>query len=101
MITLALGQVLWGIAFGWRSLTGGDDGLPSVPRPRLPLPWALTDGGPFNYFVLAFFAVDRKSTRLNSSHGYISYAVFCLKKKKKTVEILKSQRQLTRKEQES
>src|SRR2546422_4581091 len=29
----------------------------------------------------AFFG-DRKSTRLNSSHGYISYAVFCLKKKK-------------------
>src|SRR2546422_7506517 len=28
-------------------------------------------------------ATDRKSTRLNSSHGYISYAVFCLKKKKK------------------
>src|SRR2546429_4766986 len=27
---------------------------------------------------------DRKSTRLNSSHGYISYAVFCLKKKKNT-----------------
>src|SRR2546422_4738566 len=30
---------------------------------------------------------DRKSTRLNSSHGYISYAVFCLKKKKKKKEI--------------
>src|SRR2546422_10510818 len=30
---------------------------------------------------------DRKSTRLNSSHGYISYAVFCLKKKKKTITI--------------
>src|SRR2546422_4496660 len=30
---------------------------------------------------------DRKSTRLNSSHGYISYAVFCLKKKKKLGEI--------------
>src|SRR5687768_3590393 len=29
-------------------------------------------------------SLDRKSTRLNSSHGYISYAVFCLKKKKKT-----------------
>src|SRR5256884_8781551 len=29
---------------------------------------------------------DRKSTRLNSSHGYISYAVFCLKKKKKLQE---------------
>src|SRR5687768_18195050 len=30
-------------------------------------------------------ARDRKSTRLNSSHGYISYAVFCLKKKKKKI----------------
>src|SRR2546429_6365147 len=29
---------------------------------------------------------DRKSTRLNSSHGYISYAVFCLKKKITTIE---------------
>src|SRR5256884_1230121 len=29
---------------------------------------------------------DRKSTRLNSSHGYISYAVFCLKKKKKNTD---------------
>src|SRR2546429_6966401 len=29
------------------------------------------------------WAKDRKSTRLNSSHGYISYAVFCFKKKKK------------------
>src|SRR2546422_11511020 len=28
--------------------------------------------------------LDRKSTRLNSSHGYISYAVFCLKKKKQS-----------------
>src|SRR2546422_2622770 len=33
---------------------------------------------------------DRKSTRLNSSHGYISYAVFCLKKKKKNDELIKS-----------
>src|SRR2546422_4057403 len=29
--------------------------------------------------------LDRKSTRMNSSHGYISYAVFCLKKKKKHI----------------
>src|SRR2546422_5726925 len=35
---------------------------------------------------------DRKSTRLNSSHGYISYAVFCLKKKKKTEKNTKSHR---------
>src|SRR2546422_8620100 len=33
-------------------------------------------------------ARDRKSTRLNSSHGYISYAVFCLKKKKKKKDII-------------
>src|SRR3712207_7303320 len=32
------------------------------------------------------FGLDRKSTRLNSSHANISYAVFCLKKKKKMVE---------------
>src|SRR2546429_6383229 len=33
---------------------------------------------------------DRKSTRLNSSHGYISYAVFCLKKKKNESQIIGS-----------
>src|SRR2546429_7094014 len=33
---------------------------------------------------------DRKSTRLNSSHGYISYAVFCLKKKKYRKAIVRS-----------
>src|SRR2546427_3386162 len=33
-------------------------------------------------------SADRKSTRLNSSHSQISYAVFCLKKKKKTTEIV-------------
>src|SRR2546422_1370958 len=37
--------------------------------------------------VLAKMRADRKSTRLNSSHGYISYAVFCLKKKKTTNEL--------------
>src|SRR2546422_5419450 len=37
--------------------------------------------------------VDRKSTRLNSSHGYISYAVFCLKKKKKIINSLIKQKE--------
>ena len=37
--------------------------------------------------------VDRKSTRLNSSHGYISYAVFCLKKKKKQEQEQKQQQE--------
>src|SRR2546429_7159625 len=41
---------------------------------------------PFLYCASAsFWKRDRKSTRLNSSHGYISYAVFCLKKKKKNI----------------
>src|SRR2546429_5536324 len=44
--------------------------------PKECLPWSRTRAPP------AHVAGDRKSTRLNSSHGYISYAVFCLKKKK-------------------
>src|SRR3989449_6655474 len=47
-------------------------GGPTVPVPR-----------PENDRCLRRTRSDRKSTRLNSSHGYISYAVFCLKKKKK------------------
>src|SRR3712207_7814599 len=39
--------------------------------------WSLAD------FGLGIMTVDRKSTRLNSSHANISYAVFCLKKKKR------------------
>src|SRR2546422_5330422 len=39
--------------------------------------------GPAAYSGRVTALADRKSTRLNSSHGYISYAVFCLKKKKK------------------
>src|SRR5207245_8876220 len=40
-------------------------------------------GGGRGAAPFASFRTDRKSTRLNSSHGSISYAVFCLKKKKK------------------
>src|SRR5205809_3458545 len=40
-------------------------------------------------FGARLIRTDRKSTRLNSSHGYISYAVFCLKKKKKKIKIKK------------
>src|SRR5688572_31574094 len=46
----------------------------------LMLPQARTGAGGAPLMV----ALDRKSTRLNSSHSQISYAVFCLKKKKKT-----------------
>src|SRR5687768_17716546 len=57
---------------------------------RLPMTWILTipstGGSPTKLiqdgYQAAWSPEDRKSTRLNSSHGYISYAVFCLKKKK-------------------
>jgi branched-chain amino acid transport system permease protein len=35
MLTLALAQIIWGVAFQWRSLTGGDDGMPAISRPSI------------------------------------------------------------------
>src|SRR2546422_6732281 len=56
-------------------IAGGTDRI-GLMKDRAALPIeALPDGGSIQ-------PPDRKSTRLNSSHGYISYAVFCLKKKK-------------------
>src|SRR6516165_10365890 len=46
-------------------------------------------------FVRAIGAQDRKSTRLNSSHSQISYAVFCLKKNKQGIQTMKSMQKLT------
>src|SRR2546427_2458778 len=43
---------------------------------------------PSPILVLARSSLDRKSTRLNSSHSQISYAVFCLKKKKKSAAVV-------------
>jgi branched-chain amino acid transport system permease protein len=58
MITLALSEVLWGIAFRWRSFTRGDDGIPSISRPDLGfIPWSLWDATNYFYFVLFFFVV--------------------------------------------
>jgi branched-chain amino acid transport system permease protein len=53
MITLALGMVVWGLAFRWVSMTKGDNGIAGVPRPELPLPWNLTAPLPFFYLTLA------------------------------------------------
>src|SRR5216683_6691092 len=121
MITLAFAQMVDFIARQADQYTGGENGLPGIPRPALgPIHFE----NPLNlyYFTLALAALgylvaaraiespldqalrsirdnrvraqsvgynprvqmlDRKSTRLNSSHDQISYAVFCLKKKKK------------------
>src|SRR2546422_4225342 len=54
--------------------------LPRTLRP--PAPGGKPKRGPKELYDLLPSDQDRKSTRLNSSHGYISYAVFCLKKKK-------------------
>jgi branched-chain amino acid transport system permease protein len=53
MITLALGMVVWGLAFRWVSMTKGDNGIAGVPRPELGLPWSLSAPLPFFYFALA------------------------------------------------
>jgi branched-chain amino acid transport system permease protein len=52
MITLALGMVVWGLAFRWVSMTKGDNGIAGVPRPELGLPWSLGQPLPFFYFAL-------------------------------------------------
>jgi branched-chain amino acid transport system permease protein len=57
MITLALSQVAWGVAFGWHSLTGGDDGLPNVPRPELAADWSLVGDRSFYFFILLLVGV--------------------------------------------
>src|SRR2546429_5276520 len=68
-------------------LTPSENRQHSSPQPSTPhsygYPSCASDvlSGPFGIRIL-----DRKSTRLNSSHGYISYAVFCLKKKERSEE---------------
>jgi branched-chain amino acid transport system permease protein len=58
MILMASSMMLWGIAFKWRSVTGGDDGLPGISRPDLRfIHWDLGSTTNFYYFVLLFFIV--------------------------------------------
>src|SRR3712207_7151174 len=61
---------------------GIDTPLTFSREPLIPLPTPIDDAVEFLKASLNV-VVDRKSTRLNSSHANISYAVFCLKKKKK------------------
>src|SRR3712207_7439052 len=56
----------------------------AVPAEEIPDGWKGLDIGPESVKAFAQVLTDRKSTRLNSSHANISYAVFCLKKKNKT-----------------
>jgi len=57
MVTLAFAQMIYFIAFKWRSLTGGDDGLHGVPRPPLG-PINLSSEVALYYFILFFFILS-------------------------------------------
>lgn len=55
MITFALSQVVWSVAFGWRTLTNGDDGMPNVVRPDFG--FSLDNTTAFYYFVLLIVGI--------------------------------------------
>jgi branched-chain amino acid transport system permease protein len=56
MITLALGQIVWGITYRWNDLTGGDNGIRYPGRPA-PFGLDITSARGFYYFVLIVFAL--------------------------------------------
>ena len=56
MITLALGQCVWGLAYRWNSLTGGDNGINLPQRPKFGID--LADEVTFFYVVLGIFAIS-------------------------------------------
>jgi branched-chain amino acid transport system permease protein len=58
IITLALGMTLWGLAFRWVSMTGGDNGISGIARPDIGLPLSMKDPLSFYYVVLAFFLIS-------------------------------------------
>jgi branched-chain amino acid transport system permease protein len=57
IITLALGMTLWGLAFRWVTMTGGDNGISGIPRPDLGLPISLKDPLTYYYVILIFFLI--------------------------------------------
>src|SRR5262245_64777616 len=57
MITLALGEILWGLAYRWISLTGGDNGLSLKNRPA-PFGFSLSDANTFYYASLVVFLLS-------------------------------------------
>jgi branched-chain amino acid transport system permease protein len=63
MITLALGQILWGLAYRWIILTGGDNGVNVASRPA-PFGLSLAGSGAFYYATLAVFIVALASVAI-------------------------------------
>src|SRR5262249_41739151 len=58
MITLALGMVVWGLAFRWVSLTLGDNGISGIARPQILPGWSLARPVPFHYLTLFAFLLS-------------------------------------------
>jgi branched-chain amino acid transport system permease protein len=72
IITLALAQVLWGVAFKWRSVTRGDDGLPGIGRPEIGIGIDLKPDPYFYFFTLVIFLIVLIALFIlvNSPFGY-------------------------------
>jgi branched-chain amino acid transport system permease protein len=70
--TLALAQVLWGIAFKWRSVTKGDDGLPGIGRPEIGMGIDLKPDPHFYYLAFLIFLIVFIALLIlvNSPFGY-------------------------------
>src|SRR5690606_40836146 len=89
MLGMALvGITVWS-SLGFIGVSVMNAGIPDLPAPAVG--WPLFSVLMVLYFSMAYLLLgslflDRKSTRLNSSHVKISYAVFCLKKKNKYID---------------
>jgi branched-chain amino acid transport system permease protein len=57
IISLAIAMCIWGIAYRWVSMTGGDNGISGIPRPNVALFGNLSETNNFYYFVLFFFVI--------------------------------------------
>jgi branched-chain amino acid transport system permease protein len=75
MITLALAQLVWGGAVGWRSVTGGDDGLPNVVRPALSVLGGGSTGFYFFALLLAAASVAAIGFIVRSKFGHALHGV--------------------------
>src|SRR5688572_32074864 len=80
----------------WRRILETFDGYVGMNYDPSHLVWQMIDQA---RFIREFGPQDRKSTRLNSSHSQISYAVFCLKKKKKNKKTINVRERFARAEQ--
>lgn len=57
IITMALGMVLWGLAYRWVSMTGGDNGVTNIPKPDIGLPIDFSNPTTFYFFIFVVFVL--------------------------------------------